>query len=80
MDKEIKLTRSKIPILSPHHGRKPYVEAKFPSTETPDGPPVHPNTDHVNRPHTVKLAKFVTIPPMSQVAVLFGQRHLALYS
>ena len=69
MDGEIKLTRATIPILSRHHGRKPYVEAKSPSTETPDGPPVHQGAGNVNRPHTVKLAKFVTVPPMSQVAV-----------
>ena len=69
MDGEIKLTRATIPILSWHHGRKPYVEAKSPSTETPDGPPVHQGAGNVNRPHTVKLAKFVTVPPVSQVAV-----------
>ena len=69
MDGEIKLTRATIPILSRHHGRKTYVEEKSPSTETPDGPPLQPDADNVNRPHTVKLAKFVTIPPMSQVAV-----------
>ena len=69
MDGEIKLTRATIPILSQYHGRKPYVEAKSPSTETPDGPPVYQDADNVNRPHTVKLAKFVTFPPMSQVAV-----------
>ena len=69
MDGEIKLTRATIPILSRHHGRKLYVEAKSPSTETPDGPPVHQDTDNVNRPHTVKLARFVIVPHMSQVAV-----------
>ena len=69
MDGNIKLTRATISIVSRHHGRKPYVEAKSPSTETPDGPPLHQGADNVNRPHTVKLAKFVTIPPLSQVAV-----------
>ena len=69
MDGEIKLTRATIPILSRHHRRKTYVEARSPSTETPDGPPVHQDADNVNRPHTVKLANFITIPPMSQVAV-----------
>ena len=71
MDGEIKLTRATNPILSWHHGRKTYVDEKSPSTETPDGPPVHQDADNVNRLHTVKLAKFVTIPPLSQVAVLF---------
>ena len=69
MDGEIKLTRATIPILSRHHGLEPYAEAKFPSTETPDGPPVHQDAYNVNRPHTVKLAKFVTVPPISQVAL-----------
>ena len=70
MDGEIKLTRATIPILSRHHGRKPYVEAKSLSTQTPDGTPVRQEADIVNRPHTVKLANFVTIPPIPQVAVV----------
>ena len=69
IDGAIKLTRATIPILSQHHGQKPYVEAKSPSTETPNGPPVRPDADNVSRPHTVKPAKFFTIPPISQVAV-----------
>ena len=69
MDGEIRLTRATIPILSRHDGRKPYVEAKSSSTETTDGTSVRPDADNVNRPHTVKLAKFVNVPPLSQVAV-----------
>ena len=69
IDREIKLTRATIPILSRHRGWKQYVNAKSPSTETPDGPPVRQDADNINHPQTVKLVKIVTIPPMSQVAV-----------
>ena len=69
MDGEIWLTRAKIPILSRHPRRKPGAEPPLESRKVTEDPSPNRERDNVNLPHTVKLAKFVTIPAKSQLAV-----------
>ena len=71
MDQWIYLTRSKIPILPQHQGLRQVSEGELHESQTPSAQERKQRTteSNLNAPNTIRLAKHVKIPPLSQVAV-----------
>ena len=71
MEQWIYLTRSKVPILAQHQGLCQLSEGELHESQSPSAQERKQRTteSNLNAPNTIRLAKHVTIPPSSQVAV-----------
>ena len=71
MDQWIYLTGSKVPILAQHQGLRQASEGELHESQSPFAQKrkQRATESNLNAPNTIRLAKHVKIPPLSQVAV-----------